>query len=391
MSFNLVLNNKNAIAPNSFQYNFPQVSFTIPEGSEIGVSQIILPYSWVNVSSALGNNTLTYYIPNSSNTQVGYTLTLADGFYTVAQLNLALQALMRTNGHFWYDGVASTVTGQTVQFIGTISGTTLTVPNNNAILFVGYVISYYTSAGALVSATITAVTNSTTYTISSATGNVTTVPIVGMNGNEITPDIIYPITISTNQSLYTNTITSITIPTFANIQSVFGFYYRPADGLNGQPNWTGGYATSGNQYGYVVFPTTNSTTNTLGNLLGFSSDGSTSYPTSGTTSALSVSVNGNSLSATPAFAPKGSSVNGICIRCNLVENKVAPLNDLLDIMPINNQYGSNLLYAPQISKFVKIRAGKYSNITITFNDDNFKTLNMLDQNVLICLLIKFKE
>ena len=395
MSFNLVLNNKNAIAPNVFQYNFPQGAFTVPENSEIGVSQIILPYSWINISSSLGNNTLTYYIPNSSNIQIGYTLTLADGFYTVAQINSALQSLMRTNGHYWYN--TQSAYSQQFQFTGVItSGNTLTIDAGfkQIQLNIGYVISYIpVGQTAYTTATVTALgSTSGVYTVSGAT-NTTTTAMVSQLGSEITPSIIYPITLTSSPVLYTNTITSQTIPIVTSIPSVFGSGWINANGQNGQPSWTGGYPTSGNQYASLTFPTTTSTTQTIANILGFTSAGlgTTFYPPQTTTTALQTVANGNSLSAQPPFPPKGTIVNGVIVRCNLVYNNVSIYNDVLDTFPITSTYGSNINYLPISDNFIRIKGGKYSSFTITFNDDNFNNLAILDPTVLIGLIIRFPQ
>ena len=215
--------------------------------------------------------------------------------------------------------------------------------------------------------------------------------MVSQLGSEITPSIIYPITITSSPVLYTNTITSQTIPTVANIPSVFGAGWINANGLNGQPSWTGGYPTSGNQYASLTFPTTTSTTQTIANIIGFSSAGlgTTFYPPQITTTALQTVANGNSLTAQPPFPPKGSIVNGVVVRCNLVSNAIAPYNDVLDTFPITSTYGSNINYLPISNNDVKLKAGKYSSLQITFNDDNFNTLYLLDPTVLITLIILF--
>jgi hypothetical protein len=397
MSYNLVLNSSNAISSNPnqsniFQYNFPSGSFTVPEKAKMMVSQITVPYSWRNISSALGNNTFTYYIPNSSNIQTAYTVTIADGFYTTEQINDALHAQMFSNGHYWYDGVADTYTGQSAQFTGAItSTTTLTVSGTTVLLFTGYVITFINATGVLTSATITATSGTpNVYTISPAQTNIAAIAMVANNGSEVNPVVVYPLSISTNQSKYTTTITAITIPVKAEIPSVFGFFYRAGDGLSSQTTWTGGYPTVGTNCAYIVFPSTSSTTNTIANILGFTSSGTTQYPsTNSSLTVVSQSTNGNSLSAQPPFPPKGSAVNGVIVRCNLVDNPVSPTTDVLDCFPITSQYGSNINYIPALPKWVKLKAGKYSNLQIVLNDDNFTALPMLDQNVLITLLIEF--
>ena len=399
MSYNLILNSKNLVTStqfnNVYQYNFPSGSFTIPEGSEMSINQVTIPYSWRNVSAALGNNTFSYYLPNSSNVQTAYTVTLADGFYTITDIQSALQATMKTNGHYWYDTQAAY--SQQFQFTGVITGAnTLTIDAGykQVQLNIGYVISYIpVGSTSYTTATVTALTaTSGVYTVSGATNTIST-GMVSQLGSEITPSIIYPITLTSSPVLYTNTITSQTIPTVTNIPSVFGAGWINANGQNGQPSWTGGYPTSGNQYASLTFPTTTSTTQTIANILGFTSAGlgTTFYPPQTTTTALQTVANGNSLSAQPPFPPKGTIVNGVIVRCNLVYNNVSIYNDVLDTFPITSTYGSNINYLPISDNFVRIKGGKYSSFTITFNDDNFNNLAILDPTVLIGLIIRFPQ
>ena len=62
MVFNLILNSSNVSNPNNTFYSksFINGSLTIPTGSEMCVSQIIIPYSWFNISSNYSNNSLSY-------------------------------------------------------------------------------------------------------------------------------------------------------------------------------------------------------------------------------------------------------------------------------------------------------------------------------------------
>lgn len=398
MALNLVLNSKNLVpniqSQNVFQYNFPAGSLTVPEGATMTINQITIPYSWRNVSSALGNNTFRYYLPDSTNTQQPYTVTLADGFYTVNDIQTALYAVMKTNGHYWYNTQANY--NQQFQFTGQITGgntLTLDAGYKQVQLQIGYVVQYVATGGTSYTSTIiTSVAAGGVYGITASSGNTAAgAGFIAQLGSEVAPDILYPITLASASVLYTNTITSLTIPTSANVPSVFGSGWAYSNGQNGQPNWTGGYATSGNQYCSLSFPTTSSTTTTIGNLLGFSSAGlgTTFYPPQATTTALQVTSNGNSLSAQPPFPPKGSTVNGVIVRCNLVSNNIAIYNDVLDSFPITSTYGSNINYLPISNNDVKLKAGKYSTLQITFNDDNFNTLNLLDPTVLISLIILF--
>ena len=322
MSYNITLNSSNAVQGtfnNTYQYTFANGSFEVPEGSMLSISQITIPYSWVNVSAALGNNVLGYAIPAGSSVQY-FSTTLADGFYDIAALNKALQTLFISNGHYW---------------VNTSSGTYNSV--------------YY-----------------------------------------------YPLTISTNYSLYTNTITSVAIPTSgAGITTAFGSNVSAG-------SWSGGgYPStllSTYNYAALFIPQTVTSPASLGYLLGFNGGSSvispasvngTFYPTLGVTTATTISSNGNSLSTPSVFAPLGSSVNGVIVRCNLVENKITNNTDILDSFPIKNTYGSNINFEPQMEHWIKLKAGKYNNITVYFQDQNLNPLLMLDKNVLITLMIKF--
>ena len=320
MSFNLTLNSSNVVngtTNNTYQYNFRNGSFNVPEGSEMCVSQISVPYSWVNISSALGNNVLAYSIPAGSSVQYFSTI-LPDGFYDINALNLALQVLFKTNGHYW--SVSSTGTFNTI---------------------------YY-----------------------------------------------YPITISTNDILYTNSFTSVTIPTSGNIVSVFG-----TGAIAG--NWSGGgYPTtllSTYNFASLFIQQTITAPSSLGYILGFtggssiispSTSNGTFYPTIGLSSAVSQSINGNSLFTSPPFPAQGSTVNGVIIRCNLVDNHISNQTDILDSFPITSTYGSNINYLPQKDNWIKIQSGRYNNLVVYLQDQNLNPLRMLDPNCLISLLIR---
>lgn len=203
--------------------------------------------------------------------------------------------------------------------------------------------------------------------------------------------LIYPLTISTNTSLYTNTITAYNIPLTANIASVFGTGYVASDGNNGTTAWTGTYPTTGTApyTGRCVQLTFSGTqtakTTLLGNVLGFTPS---SYPSTATgLTTLTSSSNGNTLQQVPPYPALATNVNGVIVRCNLVENNVVSPSDVLDSFPITTSYGSNINYLPISDNMVRMKKGKHSNLTITFSDQNFNTLYCLDPNVLITLII----
>jgi hypothetical protein len=153
----------------------------------------------------------------------------------------------------------------------------------------------------------------------------------------------------------------------------------------------------------------------LGKVLGFSSQTIGPYYIGCYTSyqidiisnfdALPVVINGNSLASynyplnagftnftinasSPPFAPLGSSVNAILLRCSLVSNAGSAITDVLDSIVINANFGSNILYTPKFQKWMKIQAGMYQNFTIMLNDQNFNALLCQDPNVIINVLIR---
>lgn len=135
----------------------------------------------------------------------------------------------------------------------------------------------------------------------------------------------------------------------------------------------------------LVFPAVASTpqliilsTNNFGSIIGFTAG---TYPPA--IQATNYSITSNTL-------PNGSPVNSIIVRCNLVSNNVVSPSDILDSFQITGAFGTNLNYSPNFEKWIKIKSGRYSSFTITFEDQNFRTIPILDDNVLITLLLRTK-
>jgi hypothetical protein len=105
---NIVLNSSHVLSSNNsvYSYQFKKGAISFPKGSTVALGSAIIPYSNYNVSSYLGNNQLQYSIPSSSG-NITVNLTLADGFYDVDAINLALQASFKSNG-FYFSNIATT-------------------------------------------------------------------------------------------------------------------------------------------------------------------------------------------------------------------------------------------------------------------------------------------
>lgn len=95
MSFNLILNNTNVISNTNtiFQYNFINGGFFIPEGAEICISTLSIPYAFFNITAANNNNTFNFI----SWTGTVYPIILPNGFYTQSDVQQYLQTFFLNN------------------------------------------------------------------------------------------------------------------------------------------------------------------------------------------------------------------------------------------------------------------------------------------------------
>ena len=101
MSMTIILNSNNVVnngLNSQFTYQFPVGGFTIPEETELCISNLTIPYSWYNISSQYYNNASFQYTFPTSTGQLTYTVNLPNGYYTTMDLNKYLQSVMITNG-----------------------------------------------------------------------------------------------------------------------------------------------------------------------------------------------------------------------------------------------------------------------------------------------------
>ena len=103
MSYTLVVDNKNLVGSgnNTYQYNFLQGNFNIPDGTEMMIANVQIPYSFYNITSAYGNNTLIFNWPTGSSTYANYTITIPDRFYTTTSLSNYLTQWMIGSGFIY--------------------------------------------------------------------------------------------------------------------------------------------------------------------------------------------------------------------------------------------------------------------------------------------------
>jgi hypothetical protein len=178
---------------------------------------------------------------------------------------------------------------------------------------------------------------------------------------------VYYFNIAANSTYYTVNITLSLVPTTGTLPAG---YNPPATGY-----WS---ATAGNGLPTVTKTPSFSlnATGSIGPIIGFPGGYSLGPSTT-------VSLTGSS-----SLTPNGSTVNGLLMRCNLVDNNIASPSDILDGVPINSTFGSNITYDPSFEKWVKMKDGTFNQMTITFNDQNLNTLYALDPNILLTLLIR---
>ena len=307
MPYNLVLNSTNVIGSNNavFKYNFIGGNFTINANSEMCISQVVIPYSWFNISKTYYKNaTIQYKFPRAGTSDT-YTITVQDGYYDINSLNNALELYMVSQNQYFYN--------------------TNTIQNQ-----------YY----------IQLLTNVTYYS------------------NQIIETLV-PISLPTGYSL----------PTMV----VNGFTYT---GFNCNTTTAG---LSGSTTSY--FPTAPITTQVIiPSYTGFNGIGSTIGFLAGTYPSVASSTAYNVLSNT---VPNLTPVNSLVIRSDIIDNPCAMPSDILDTMAISSTpFGSNIVYIPSYEKWINILEGSYSSLTVTFQDQNFNTLQANDPNSLISLLIR---
>ena len=134
MVYNLIINSSNNVSINNnlYKYNFPN-SLNIPEGSEICVNNAIIPYSWFNVSSLIGNNYFYYIYPVALNS---FTINVTSS--TTITISLSTTGTLLQVGPIIPTG-SNTVSNDSRYFYitGLISGA-----GNNGTYTVNQVVSY---------------------------------------------------------------------------------------------------------------------------------------------------------------------------------------------------------------------------------------------------------
>lgn len=281
----LILNSSNIIGSNNniFQYNFINSGFYIPEGSEISISSVQIPYSFYNVSSFYSNQKFRIRWPVGSGFS-DYNVSLDEGFYTVNDIQNFIEQFCIKNSLYMINA------------------------NGDYIYFI--YLSY----------------NITAYKIQLICSPVYTVALT-------------PVGVTLPASFPTRPTTDSSTPLFIVLDDKFG------------------------------------------SLLGFNI---------GTYPSAFQNTNFDKLSD---YTPKGSNINSIVVRANVVENSVTMPSDILDSfgIPLGSNFGSNINYEPSYAKWVSIRSGNYTSMIITIQDQDFGDIKILDPNSIITLIIKYPK
>lgn len=93
----LIINSSNLVSNSNgnsvYRYTFPAGSIKFKD-SKVAVSSISIYYSWFNILAASNNNSFKFIWPTGTT----YTVTLSDGFYSIDNINTALQQFCVSNG-----------------------------------------------------------------------------------------------------------------------------------------------------------------------------------------------------------------------------------------------------------------------------------------------------
>ena len=104
MAFNLVINSSNVLGSTNtlFSYKFINGCLELHDGAEITIAQITIPYSWFNVNATLYNNaSFQYTFPYGESSTQTYNVSIANGFYTIANLQSYLEQYFISQNQYY--------------------------------------------------------------------------------------------------------------------------------------------------------------------------------------------------------------------------------------------------------------------------------------------------
>lgn len=177
---------------------------------------------------------------------------------------------------------------------------------------------------------------------------------------------VYYLNFSTNSVRYAVQLDASPLP------AELGTYTYPT-GLIAAGTWT--LDNAGGLNPQIIIPSTN-----FRNIIGFNAG---TYP--------STTSQSTTYSKISDFTPQVTPVSSVVVTCSLLNNKYSIPNNLLYSFAPNTTYGSQINITPPSKTFVDMQGGKVSEFSITFLDQTFKKLNILDNNIVILLTIASQD
>jgi len=172
-------------------------------------------------------------------------------------------------------------------------------------------------------------------------------------------DYVYFLEMTTNATLYAIQLNAYPIPTAAQA-GVLGYT---------APGGWGGYPAAAETPQFVI-PATN-----IQNIFGINAG---TYP---------AVVQATTYSKTSDFTPQVSPLQSIFVLCSLVNNKYGVPNTVLFNFSPTVSYGSIISILPPSLVYSDIQVGNYTSIDISFVDQDFNRLNILDNKISLLLAI----
>ena len=186
--------------------------------------------------------------------------------------------------------------------------------------------------------------------------------------NTVTQENLYYIYFQTNTTYYSIQLICSPIPT-----SLPTGYSAPTNGFNYNNSTAFGYPNYG--YGFTAQIVISSTTKFY-KIIGFSAG---TYPSTTTTSSYNI---------LGTLIPNITPVNSLVILCDLVDNNVSSVSNILDTVAITSTFGSNINYTPTFQKWISLNAGNYVNFTMGIVDQDLNSIKILDSYMLISLIVE---
>lgn len=94
----LNINNQTTTNANIYTYNFPSGSVEF-KNSKLAIQQIIIPYSFYNITQIFNNQKFNIIFPDGSST-VTINFTISPGFYLISDINNYIQSICIANNYY---------------------------------------------------------------------------------------------------------------------------------------------------------------------------------------------------------------------------------------------------------------------------------------------------